>query len=74
MSNSIVTIKFDDAMYLLVDAVNQHLFNQEISVNFRDKYDILAFLRFISILVEGEESVKHIHELVNAMLEVMKNE
>ena len=72
MSNSIVTIKFDDAMYLLVDAVNQHLFNQEISVNFRDKYDILAFLRFISILVEDEEKIKYISNLVSAMMKAME--
>jgi len=72
MSNSIVTISFNDAMYLLVDAVNQHLFNQEISVNFRDKYDILAFLRFISILVEDEEKIKYISNLVSAMMKVME--
>ena len=71
MSEESVTISFNDALYLLVDAVNEHVFSG-ITVNIWDKRDIIIFLKFISILVEGEEKIKYISNLVNAMLEVMK--
>ncbi len=73
MQEKTITISFEDALRLLVDGLNQHVFEKsQISTKFKDKKDLMLFMKFVLILTENDADRKHINDLAKAIMEVIE--